>query len=210
MEYRLSGLLLLLSILATGNLPGIACADGSIIGKIYSPYVQPQEREIETIYLHERDDDPLRDGSNMLKIGYGQSLSEYWFGEISFVIEDSPDNEADIDEIELEALWQLTEQGEYDYDWGMLFEAERSFEENINEVAAGVIIAREWGRWTGTTNIKLIYEGGSGIEDEFETSLEEIGKGAGTCTSWQHKTGWQTANVLGAGCIQGAGTKISG
>ena len=109
--------------------------------------------------------------SNILKIGYGQSLSEYWFGEISFVIEDSPDNEADIDEIELEALWQLTEQGEYDYDWGMLFEAERSFEENINEVAAGVIIAREWGRWTGTTNIKLIYEGGSGIEDEFETSL---------------------------------------
>ena len=60
MEYRLSGLLLLLSILATGNLPGIACADGSIIGKIYSPYVQPQEREIETIYLHERDDDPSR------------------------------------------------------------------------------------------------------------------------------------------------------
>lgn len=172
MKYRSLSRLLTAALLAAGLLPGIASADGTIIGKIYSPYVQPEEREFEFTYTHERDnDDPLRDNRNLYKIGYGQSINESWFAELSISVEDAPESDAGIDGVELEALWQITEQGEYDYDWGMLFEAERSFENNINEIAAGIIVAKEWGRWVGTANLMLIYEGGSGVEDEFESSL---------------------------------------
>jgi hypothetical protein len=163
--------LLFALLLTAGQLSASAFADGSVIGKIYPPYVQPEERELEVIYLHENDNDSQAGDRNILKLGYGQSINEYWFGEISFTLEETEESNAEIDEVELEARWQITEQGEYDYDWGMLFEAERSFENNVNEVAAGIIVAREWGRWMGTANLKLIYEGGSGVEDEFETSL---------------------------------------
>jgi len=147
-------------------------ADGSLIGKVYHPYVQPEEREFEWVTTYQQDsDDRQLDTLHKHRFGYGQSVNEYWFAEVVLIGESNRDENFDIEEIELEALWQMTEQGEYEYDWGMLFEYERSFEDDFNEVAVGLLIEKEWGRWVGAANLKLIYEGGDGIDDELETGL---------------------------------------
>jgi hypothetical protein len=152
-------------------MPAIAQADGSPIDKVYHPYVQPDEREFEWRAVYPNDGDPQLDNAQKHRFAYGQSINERWFGEIYLIGEKNNQDSFSIEEIELEATWQITEQGEYDIDWGMLFEYERSFKHNFSEVAIGLLADKQWGRWVGTANVKLIYEGGKGIEDEFETSL---------------------------------------
>ena len=90
--------------------------------------------------------------------------------------ERSREEDFEVDEIELEALWQITEQGEYDADWGMLFEVERALHENLNEVSATLLTERQWDRWVGTANLALIYEWGSDIDSELDTALALQGK----------------------------------
>ncbi len=151
-------------------------ADGSNVDKVYHPYVQPLEKEIEWRALYQSDNDRQRDRVQIHRLGYGQSINENWFAEIYLIGEKSRDESFGVDEIELEALWQITEQGEYAADWGMLFEFERSLDENINEVSASLLTERQWGRWVGTANLALIYEWGSDIDNEAETALALQGK----------------------------------
>ena len=151
-------------------------ADGGNIDKVYHPYVQPLEKEIEWRALYQRDNDRQRDRVQKHRLGYGQSINENWFAEIYLIGEKSRDESFGIDEIELEALWQITEQGEYAADWGMLFEYERSIDDNINEVSTSLLAERQWGRWAGTANLGLLYEWGSDIDNELETTLALQGK----------------------------------
>lgn len=70
-----------------------------------------------------------------------------------------------------EAKWQLTEQGEYWADWGILFELEKQTRENIWEFSTGILAEKEWGRWSGTANLIISQEWGPDIENEIESSL---------------------------------------
>ena len=151
-------------------------ADGSNIDKVYHPYVQPLEKEIEFRALYQRDDDRKRDRARKYRLGYGQSINENWFAEIYLIGEKSREESLGVDEFELELLWQITEQGEFSADWGMLFEYERSIDDNINEVSATLLTERQWGRWVGTVNLGLVYEWGSDIDNELETELALQGK----------------------------------
>jgi len=167
---------LFLILLAGVSIQPPLLADGSNIDKVYHPYVQPLEKEIELRALYQRDSDRQRDRARKYRLGYGQSINDNWFAEIYLIGEKSREESFDIDEIELEALWQITEQGEYSADWGMLFEYERAIDDNINEVSASVLTERQWGRWVGTANLALIYEWGSDIDNELETALALQGK----------------------------------
>ncbi len=149
-----------------------AQADGVAIGKVYDPYVQLLEREFEYRGLFMHDDENAFDGDQQHRIGYGQALAERWFGEAYVLGTRTDGNELDIDAFELELKRQLTEQGEYSSDWGLLFELERSTELNIWELANTLIVAHDWGRWTGTANLSLIYETGDDIGAEWETQLK--------------------------------------
>lgn len=102
---------------------------------------------------------------------YGQALGARWFGEVYALGTRDAGNDLDVDAFELELKRQLTEQGEYSSDWGLLFELERSKELNVWELANTLIVAHDWGRWTGTANLSLIYETGSDIGTEWETRL---------------------------------------
>ncbi|WGL18419.1 hypothetical protein PVT68_09000 [Microbulbifer bruguierae] len=146
-------------------------ADGNLVDRVYDPYVQPLETEIEwrTVGTRDSDEDDLDDlWLHRLGIGYG--FSDRWFGEVYAIGKKSQERDLDVEALELEAKWQLSEQGEYAADWGMLFELEREFSTNQWEAVATLISAREWGRWTGTANLSLAYEWGS-VSDEFETGL---------------------------------------
>jgi len=150
-------------------LPMYALANGVVVSKIYDPYVQPLETEIEYRFINQRDDQfpDVQEHS----LGFGRSLSDRWAIEVYAIAQKSLGENLSIDSYEVEAKWQLTEQGEYAVDWGLLFEVEREIEENAWELSAQLLASRDFGKITTTANLGLIYEWGRGIQDEFETSL---------------------------------------
>jgi hypothetical protein len=148
-----------------------ATADGSGIDKIYDPYVQLLEHELEYRSLYQNDRDASRDGMQWQRLGYGQALNEHWSGEIYVFSEQQDSGDFGLDGFELELKRQLTERGEYDSDWGLLFELEHSTERNTWEFTNTLLMQHDWTRWTSVLNAALIYEWGAGIRSELETRL---------------------------------------
>jgi hypothetical protein len=146
-----------------------AIADGIVVSKIYDPYVQPLETEIEWRFVSQRDDvDP---DVHKQSIGFGRSLSDRWAAEIYAIGVQGHGESFSVNVYELEAKWQLTEQGEYAFDWGLLFELERDIEQNAWEVSTQLLAARDFGRLTVTGNLGLIYEDGKRVQGEIESTL---------------------------------------
>lgn len=181
-------------VLAVAN---TARADGIVVDRIYDPYVEYGETEIEWRATRLRDSDDeaftdellngeafseegleeeeILDGLHRHRLGIGYGFSERWFGEVYLIGEGDKDESLNLKAVELEAKWQITEQGEYSADWGMLFELERETEVDMWEAAVTLISSREWGRWTGTANLEAIYEWGE-EEDELESELKLQGR----------------------------------
>lgn len=158
------GLCILCSLLLSSNVH----ADGLAIDKVYHPYVQPLERELEFRWLHYDADNSNR--NQIYRLGYGQSFSEYWFFE-AYIIGGRQANDFQADAYELEAKVQLTEQGEYASDWGALFELEKGTEQDIWEAKATLLIESQWNKTVLASNLGLSLEAGSDIQSEIDASL---------------------------------------
>ena len=139
------------------------------MNRVYHPYVEQQERELEYGFVW-RD----LDGNPMLlqRAGIGYAWSERLFTEI-YVLNESVTHEGErIRGYEVELKWQLTEQGEYWADWGVLIEAGTADDIDRHEFAAGLLWEKELsGRWVAAANLLLEYEFGSDIDNEIESAL---------------------------------------
>jgi len=167
-----TGKMHVLWLLALALLPGgEVAADGTVIDKVYHPYVQPLERELELRSSIEHDSAEDARELRIYRLGYGQSLNDSWFAEAYLIGQQEHDNALRLEAFELEALWQLTEQGEYWADWGALFELEKDRSRNKMEFSSALLIEKEWGRWASTANLYALYEFGDDIDNEFETAL---------------------------------------
>lgn len=148
----------------------VAVADGSSVGQIYAPYVQPLEREVELVgVFDERSRSGVIPASHWTKVGYGTAIWDHFYTEVAITRTIAEDDK--FTTIELEGIWQLTEQGEYNSDWGMLFELETSFDRSANEFTVGLLNSRDVGRWTILTNVTAAIEWGQDVSDELETAL---------------------------------------
>lgn len=147
----------------------LAHADGFIVDRVYDPYVQPLETEIELRSVTQFGDDLANQQRH--SIGIGRSLSDNWAVEVYAVGTKTERDGYDFDVYEFEATWQLTEQGEYAVDWGMVFEFDREFDDDIEEASATVVAARDFGRWTTLLNVGISYEWGEGVSNEAETDM---------------------------------------
>lgn len=156
-QNQLSMLFILFGICLTS----VVHADGLAIDKVYHPYVQALERELEWRMIS-------ADGEQKHRLGLGKSLSDRLFVEGYLIVSN---NESTIDAYELEAKWQLTEQGEYAVDWGAIVELEKDRYDNNWELATGLLMEKEWGTWTGSANLWAIYEWGDTIKAELESAL---------------------------------------
>lgn len=163
--FRSSAWVLVLALLGTPA----AFADGIVINKIYDPYVQPLEKEFEFRSLVYSDNDLVDVQKH--SFGFGLSLNEHWFAEIYATGLKTTGESSGIDTYELEIKRQLTEQGEFAFDWGLLFELERETDVDVWEFSTSVIASREIGQWVATANFALIYEWGETVTNEFETAL---------------------------------------
>lgn len=146
-------------------------ADGFVVDKVYHPYVNPIEREIEFRSLYVVDDDPLVDGSQLHRLGFAHAFAERFRGEIYLIAEDTPEDSLSLAAYEFELKWQLTEQGEYFVDWGLLFEYELERDEDIQEFVSSVLVEKELGAWNATLNLSAVYEWGDDISNEWESEL---------------------------------------
>ena len=164
---RLACQWLFLITLSTGSTHGLA--DGSAVTQIYSPYVQPLEKELEFVWIHDDRHKGHTPSSTSAKVGYGTSLFTNLYTELSITHLNT--DEGSLDEIELETIWQLTEQGEYSSDWGLLFELETALGEDAHEISLGVLNQKDINRWSIVSNVVVSYEWGAQRQDEPETRL---------------------------------------
>ena len=160
---------LILSLLVLWS--GQSLADGIVIDKIYHPYVQPLEQELEWRMIYQDEQPSAEDNLWLYQLAYGRSLNDRWFVEAYIVGEKSDETSFGIEAYELEAKWQLTEQGEFWADFGLLFELEKEANEDVWEFATALLVEKEWGKWSGAANFYVINEWGSDIKNELETRL---------------------------------------
>lgn len=147
----------------------LSFADGYSIGKVYDPYVNALEKELEyRMHYDKLDSDTPNVTTHYL--GYGQSLNDRIFVEAYLVASDVNGEPIEIEGHELELKWQLTEQGEYSADYGLLFELEREDHGEEWEAATALLIAKDWRKTSLLANLKAIYEWGDEIDNEWETS----------------------------------------
>ncbi len=144
--------------------PKIVFADSTAIDKVYQPYVQLLEREIEFRTISDSDE-------NSYRLSFGKAFSERLFLEFYVTASDKKKGDPDIDGYEVEAKYQLTEQGEYWADWGVLVDFEKQNNNNSWEFSTAILAEKEWGKWVATVNFSGIYESGDRINDEFDTAL---------------------------------------
>ncbi len=155
-------------VMMAGGVP--ALADGFALDRVYHPYVEPMEREIEWRMRGYPADTDVGERLQMHQIAYGQAIGERWFGELYVVGESQAGAALEPEGWEAELRHQLTEQGEFWADWGLLFELEREHGD-VWEASSGVLIEKEHGQWSTAVNVSLGVEWGRGIDRELETRL---------------------------------------
>jgi hypothetical protein len=139
------------------------------ISRVYHPYVEQNERELEYGAVWR---DVNQDALLLQRTGIGYAWTERWFGEVYWLTESVTHEGEQVRGYEAEIKWQITEQGEYWADWGLLVEAARAQDRDHKEVALGLLMEKEINsHWVTTANLFAEYEFGDDLVDEFETAL---------------------------------------
>lgn len=139
------------------------------ISRVYHPYVEQQERELEYGAVWR---DVAGDSVMLQRAGIGYAWAEHWFGEVYLLTESINHQGERIRGYEAEIKWQITEQGEYWADWGLLVEAARAKDRDHKELAIAALMEKEINsHWVAAANIFAEYEFGDDIVDELETAL---------------------------------------
>ena len=149
----------------------LARADGAVIDKIYHPYVDALEHELEYRVLVQEEQHAISTQAQIHKLSLGTTLGSRMFAEAVMIGSKSRGGTVSVEAVEAELKWQLTEQGEYGVDWGLLVEYEHERRIDAEEFALGLLAEKEWGKWSGTANAKFINEWGDDINSEVETML---------------------------------------
>lgn len=161
----------LAALLATAMVSVSVRADGFAVDKVYRPYVEWNEKELEWRVTAYEDPDNDEEVYQAHRFGIGRAFGDRLFTEVYLVAADRPGREFEIQAYEGEVLYQLTEQGEYWADFGVLVEVEKEREEDIWEGNIALLVEKEFGQFSTTVNLEAGAEWGDAIEDETESRL---------------------------------------
>lgn len=136
---------------------------------VYHPYVTQGEREIEYgVTWRGVGDKVLSLQRASLSYAWNDRLST----ELYLLSEGTAHGGQRVRQFEIEAVWQIGEQGQYWADWALTFEVERTRGSDENELSIGVLWEKELGnRWVATANAYLESEFGGDVDDELETGF---------------------------------------
>jgi hypothetical protein len=151
-----------LSFIAWVNFtPSICHSD---ITRVYHPYVDPLESEVEYRVTQSFDDLDYR--YRLHTLGYGQAVTDKLFLEGYFNTSESTTASAEVEAFEVEGIYQLTEKGSHYFDYGLLVEAQRENKSNISDFASTLLLEREFGSTSLTANLGFTYEYGAGVDND--------------------------------------------
>jgi len=129
----------------------------SDVDKVYHPYVEANTYEFETRIISLLDSELAADFS-VYRFGFGKDVSENLFIELYLIGNKNTERKLEVEAFEIEALYQVTEQGEHWTDFGLLFEIERERESQEWEGNIGFLFEKEFGSWSATLNLQNLYE----------------------------------------------------
>lgn len=136
--------------------------------KVYGPIVEEGETELE-LRGHYNFDDGGEDGAQAYLLGAGRGFTSYWFSEFYVEVEKEPGESPKAEAVEWENRFQLTEQGEYWLDVGLLTEFEFALEGgHPDSFSIRPLLQKGFGNWLATGNLIFEREFGDNSEDEVE------------------------------------------
>jgi hypothetical protein len=155
---------------ATIVVTSLAASDVLAVDKVYHPYVEPLERELEYRFIGFSDGEASRD-IQLHRFGVGYGVNDHIAVDAYLTGEKEGGDALKVETAEIELLWQLNEQGSQWLDSALQFEIEHS-DGGYNEFSAGFIAEKEiGGQWSATANLLAHYETGPEPKDNFEGEL---------------------------------------
>lgn len=136
---------------------------------VYSPIVEGGETEIEVMMDYISDSSSPDDGTQIYYFEVAHGVNDRWMTELLIEYVDPNNGSMQAEAVEWENIFQLTEQGQYFADFGLFLELERSLENNSpDEIVAGLLVEKEFGKLTGVVNILAEKEFGENAESAVE------------------------------------------
>jgi len=139
--------------------------------KVYSPIVEGGEAEIEFRGHYDWDGNAAVDGGQKYKLTGGYGVTDRWYTEIIMEYEVDATGGSQVAAWEWENILQLTEQGQYWADWGLILEyaAERG---GPDKIEFGPLMAHEFGNVLLNANLIFEREIGAGASTDFEVEYQ--------------------------------------
>jgi high-affinity iron transporter len=145
------------------------CPDAHADHVVYSPLVEEGEIAIELRGHYDIDGDDARDGAQAHKVDLEWAPFARWRTELVGEFEREPGEDLEATEIAWENVFQLTEQGQYWADVGLLAEYAHSLEDDGEDaIELGLLGQKEIGR--SDVRINLIFE--RELEDGADVEME--------------------------------------
>ena len=141
------------------------------VGRIYEPYVNPLENELEFHSTYETGDQYFPADLMRNTFGFGTPLTDNIKSEFALVYSDNALGETVHRASEVEFLWQLSEQGEYDNDWGAMFSLERNHLLNYWSTNSKLVMHRDFTHSSIDLNLVVGFDWGHGIENDYDLEL---------------------------------------
>lgn len=157
-----------LGLCALGGVLLMSPVDARADHKVYSPIVEQGETEFEFRIHNKFDDDDSIDGAQAMKLTAGYGLTSRWFSEVVLEWEDEPGESTELEAIEWENIFQLTEQGRYWADWGLLAEYVDTQHGENDKLELGLLMGKSMSNTLLNVNLIMEREIGSGAEKSIE------------------------------------------
>lgn len=139
--------------------------------KVYTPYVEYHEFEIEYRPSITVDGDASKDNEQKHLVGLGYGVTEWWFTEVyaEWEREAGPGEDTVFEAFEWENRFQLTNPGENWADAGLLVEYERTDSgSSPDKIEVGLLLAKELGQFDAAFNLIIEKEVGTNASDDYE------------------------------------------
>ena len=160
-------------VLGVGVMAFLMPFEAHAVKQVYSPYVEKGELEVEYLGQYDFDENSDVDGAWEQAIAVGYGITERWATELKAELEREGESDADTEftAIEWENVFQLTEQGQYWADVGLLTELKYNTSGGADKGELKLLLAKDVNRFSHLANLIVEREFGEDASDETEYGL---------------------------------------
>ncbi|MEI7670181.1 MAG: hypothetical protein WCJ33_08875 [Pseudomonadota bacterium] len=142
------------------------------LDKLYSPFVEKGEWEVEYFGSRSGDSDASKDNEQKHQLSVGYGVNDWWKTEIYTKFEKEAQDKTTFDAWEWENTFQLTERGKYAVDLGATLAYEYTPQSNrADHIESTLIFAKDVGKFFNLLNVTFEKDVGSGDKKSLEGKL---------------------------------------